>query len=327
MNKIAILIVLCSAGSLALAGCSKSKNGSANSAGSNANGGGPAADLKIKWQAGKRYDMEMNLDQVSDISVPNQPIQQGLKLTQGLHYSPLKALDNGGNTVQLEFDSQNLSFTQNGKELVSYDSSDNAPIPTNSPAAPIAAVMRAMLNVPLVYTFGADGKLETIDGTDALMSRINAARPDQRQRMQLEQLFDQDTLKRYGQFSEGLPDHPVSPGDSWTSSQDINNTTGVMTVEATYTFKDWEQHNGHNCAHLLITGDIKTKSTSAATTGAVVTVKKGTINGDSWFDPELGMVVDVNSDQDLTMDIKTQTMTMADHLKQNVKLSLVNVSQ
>ncbi len=324
MNKIIMVIVLCAAGSIALSGCSKSKNGS--STGSNANGGGPAADLKIKWQVGKRYDMQMNLDQVSDIAVPNQPIQQTMKLTQGLHYSPLTNLDNGGHAVQLEFDSQNLSFSQNGKELVSYDSSDSAPIPTNGAAAPVAAVMRAMLNVPLVYNFGADGKIETIDGTDAMMSRINDAMPDRRQRNQLEQLFDQDTLKRYGQFSEGLPDHPVSPGDTWSSSQDINNATGVMTVEATYTFKDWEQHDGHNCAHLLITGEIKTKTASAATTGAKVTVKKGTITGDSWFDPDLGMLVDLNSDQDLMMDITTQRMTMTDHLKQNVKLSLVDVS-
>jgi hypothetical protein len=324
MNKIAIITVLCAAGSLALCGCSKSKNGS--STGSNGNGGGPAAELKVKWQAGKRYDMEMDLNQSSDIAVPNRPINQVMKLTQGLNFMPLTNLDNGGSQVQMEIDSQNLSFTQNGRELVSFDSSDNTPVPTNGAAGPVAAVMRAMLNVPLVYTFGADGKVENIDGTDTLMNRISTAMPDKRQRGQLAQLFDQDTLKRYGQFSEGLPDHPVSVGDSWSSSQDINNVTGVMTVDATYTFKDWEEHNGHHCAHLLITGDIKTKTASAATTGAMVTVKKGTITGDSWFDPDLGMLVDLNSDQDLTMDVKTQAMTMTDHMKQNIKLSLVDVS-
>lgn len=326
MNKIVIITVLCAAGSLALVGCSKSKNGSTSSGGSNANGGGPAADLKVKWQAGKRYDMEMDLNQSSDIAVPNRPINQVMKLTQGLHFSPLTNLDNGGSQVQMEIDSQSLSFSQNGKELVSFDSNDSAPVPTNSAARPVAAVMRAMLNVPLVYTFGADGKVESIDGTDVLVSRITTAMPNKQQRAQLEQLFDQDTLKRYGQFSEGLPDHPVSPGDTWSSSQDINNATGVMTVDANYTFKDWEEHNGHHCAHLLITGDIKTKTASAAMTGAKVTVKKGTITGDSWFDPDMGMLVDLNSDQDLTMDIQTQAMTMTDRLKQNIKLSLVDVS-
>jgi hypothetical protein len=327
MRSMAVLLALCLAGSSPLlSGCSKSKS-SGGSAGSNANGSSAPVTLKIKWQIGKRYDMEMDLNQASDLTVPNRPIHQILKLTQGLHYSPLTNLDNGGSQVQVEFDSQNLSFTQNGRELVSYDSSDSTPVPTNGAAAPAAAVMHAMLNVPLVYNFGADGKLEKIDGIDSLTSRINAAMPNQQQRMQLGQLFDPGTLKRYGQFSEGLPDHPVSVGDSWSWSQDIDNATGVMTVDATCTFQDWEQHNGHNCVHLLVTGDIKTKTASAAMTGAMVTVKKGTINGENWFDPDLGMYVDVNSDQDIAMNIKTQTMALTDHLKQNVRLSLVDVSQ
>jgi hypothetical protein len=87
-----------------------------------------------------------------------------------------------------------------------------------------------------------------------------------------------------------------------------------------------EQHNGHNCAHLVIAGDIKTKTATAAATGAVVKVKKGIISGDSWFDPELGMFVDVNTDQDLTLDITTRNMALTDHMKENVELSLVDVS-
>jgi hypothetical protein len=316
MKKITILLALCLAGaSVMLSGCSKSKSSS-----------GPPADLKIKWQAGRQYDMAMNLNQVSDINVPGQPMHQELKLVQGLQYSPVKDLDNGGHEVKLEFSRQNMSFTQNGKELVSYDSDDTTPMATNSPTAAIGAVMRAMLGVPLVYTIGADGKVEKIDGVDSLMSRIDAAMPDQRQRMQLDQLYDQDTLKRYGSLAESLPDHPVSIGDTWTSSIDINNQTGVMTVDSTYTFKDWVQHSGHKCAHFAITGDIKTKTATAAATGAVVKVKKGVISGDAWFDPDLGVFVDIDSDQDLTLDIATRNMTLTDRMKENVKMSLVDVS-
>ena len=141
-----------------------------------------------------------------------------------------------------------------------------------------------------------------------------------------QQLFDENTLKRYGSFSQSLPDHPVNIGDSWTSSQDINNPAGVMTVNSTYTFKNWEPHNGHNCAHILITGDIKTKSASASTIGAVVNVKKGIVNGDAWFDPDLGMFVDINSDQDTTLDITTRAGAFTERMKQNVDMSLLSVN-
>jgi hypothetical protein len=330
LRSIAVLGAVCLAGSaLVLSGCSKSKSGNSSASSSN---GGPASGsgvtaLKIKWPAGKQFDMQMNLNQASDIDVPNQPIHQVLKLTQGLQYSPLKELDNGGHEVKLQFESQNMNFSQNGQELVNYDSSDKATDETNRATKAVAAVVSAMLDTPLVYTIAADGTVEKIDGTDALMKRITTAMPDQRQRSQLQQMFDEDTLKRYGELAKGLPDHPVSPGDTWTLSQDINNQTGVMTVDTTYTFKGMEQHNGHNCAHLVVTGDIKTKSASAAATGMMVTVKKGTVSGDTWFDPDLGMFVDINSDQDLTMNIKTQTMTLTDRLKQNVALSLVDDSK
>jgi Family of unknown function (DUF6263) len=328
MRSITVLVALCLAGSAALlSGCSKSKTGGSSSSGSNGGGSSAPVTLKIKWQVGKQYPMQMVLDQAQDIDLGRQQVHQKLNLTQGFHYSPLTNLDNGGSQVQMEFDSQNLSFNQNGQEMLSYDTSGSTPIHTNRQTGPIAAVMHAMLNAPIVYTFGADGQLESMDGIDSLTSRIDDAMPNNQQRMQFQQLFEPSTLKRYGQLSEGLPDHPVSIGDSWSWSQDITNETGVMKVDATCTFKGWEQHNGHNCAHLLVNGDIKTKTVSAAATGAAVTVKKGIISGENWFDPELGMFVDINSDQDLTMDIKTQNMAMTDHMKQNVRMSLTDASQ
>jgi hypothetical protein len=295
-----------------------------SSAGSGSAAAGPT-DLKIKWQAGKKYDMEMDINQITDVNVPGRPFHQELKLTQDLHYSPLKDLDNGGHQVEMEFDSQNLDINQNGKDVLSFDTTQKTPIPQDNPTAPVAAAMRAMLGVPLNYIIAADGTVEKIEGIDSLTSQIAAAVPNQRQRVSLQQLFDEDTLKQYGSFSEALPGHPVNIGDSWSSSRDITTPTGVMTVNATYTFKDWQQHNGHNCVHFLITGDIKTKTASASTIGAVVKIDKGTITGDAWFDPDLGMFVDDNMDQDTKMNIATRQASFTEHMTETVEMSLVGV--
>jgi hypothetical protein len=335
MKTFSILLTFSLTGSsLFLLGCSKSKKlepqaNSNSPANSSANGGSAAAgpvDLTIKWQAGKQYDMEMDLKQSLDINAPNRPVHQELKLTQGLQYSPLKDLDDGRHQLEMEFESQDFEFTQNGRKMMSYDTTQNAPVETNSAAAPVAAVLRAMLGVSLDYTIAADGTVEKIDGINSLMNRITAALPNQRQRASLQQLFDQNTLNQYGSFSQSLPGHPVNIGDSWSSTHDINNNIGVLTVNTTYTFKDWQQHDGHNCAHLLVTGDIKTKTASAATMGAIVNVKKGTINGDAWFDPGQGMFVDIDNDQDMTLNITTQTTTLTGHMKRDVQMSLVDVS-
>ena len=161
-------------GSLFLIGCSKSgksgpgaNNGNGPTA-SSPNGGSATAgpvDLKIKWQTGKVYDMEMDLNQATDINVPGQPVHQELKLTQGLHYSPLKDLDSGRFQVQLEFERQSLDLTQNGKELLSFDSSQNTPIDTDSKAPPLATVMRAMLGVPSITPLPPMGQSKRLMGS------------------------------------------------------------------------------------------------------------------------------------------------------------------
>ena len=338
---IALLSLSLAAGSLFLVGCSKSgKSGpgtntsstssSSSPAASSANGGGSAAagpvDLKIKWQTGKVYDMEMDVNQDTEINARGGPAHQEMKLTQGLRYSPLKDLDSGRYQVQMEFYRQSIDFTQNGRKLLSFDSTQNTPSDPNNGAPPVAPVMRAMLGAPLDYTIAADGTVEKIDGLDTLTSRIAAAVPDQRQRVMFQQLFDEDTLKRYGALSQSLPGHPVNVGDTWSSSQDINNPAGVMAVNCTYTFKNWESHGGHNCAHILITGDIKTKTASASTIGAVVKVKKGIVSGEAWFDPDLGMFVDINTGQDMTLDITTRSMAFTQQMKENIDMSLLSVN-
>ncbi len=337
MKTLAILLSLSLAGSsVALVGCGKSSSSNNNNSGgggsnssassTSGSGGSGPVDLKIKWQTGKVYDMSMDLNQSTDITVPGQPIHQVLKLTQGLNYTPLKELDNGGHQVRLEFARQNLNLTQNGKQVLSYDSSQPAQAETNGPAVSVAAAMHAMLGAPLDFTFGPDGTVEKIDGLDTLSNNIAEAVPNPRQRMQLQQLYDENTLKQYGSFSESLPNHPINVGDTWNSSHDINNPAGMVTVNATYTFKDWEQHNGHNCVHLVIAGDIKSKSASASEIGAVVNIKNGKISGDAWFDPDLGMFVDINTDQDTTLDITTRQMNLTEDMKQNVDISLLGIN-
>jgi hypothetical protein len=78
--------------------------------------------------------------------------------------------------------------------------------------------------------------------------------------------------------------------------------------------------------HLLLNGNIKTKTASAATIGAVVKIGKGAINGEAWFAPDLGMVVDLKNDQDLTLNITTRTMNLTENMKVKMETSLLSVS-
>ncbi|HEY3761712.1 MAG TPA: DUF6263 family protein [Verrucomicrobiae bacterium] len=339
MKKNFSLLTLCLAATLVLAaGCSKSKkvswsaSGSGDQAATNSSvsstTNGPT-DLTIKWQDGKKYALQMSLDQDMQMDVGKQPFAQHLKLAQGLHMTPLRAIDSGGHQIEMVFDSQKMDLTQNGQSLVTFDSSEHASVDPKSPAATTAKIMKSMLGVPLDYSIGADGKVSKIDGIDTLTTRLKAAVPNTRQRAMYSQLFDENTLKQYGAFSQMSPDHPVNIGDSWNKSDDIMTGAGGMAVDMTYTFEGWEQHDGHNCAHLQLTGTIKSKNQPAATGmgGQTVDVQSGKITGDVWFDPALGMFVDTQDNQDIVMKITARGQSISGHLQQTIGMSLLDVSQ
>jgi Family of unknown function (DUF6263) len=329
MKKTVLILSLCAVTGVALlSGCSKPKSPAAQSenktdstAAAVAPSDGPV-DMKIKWAVGKTFAMRMDLDQGMEMKVPNQPepVKQNVKLTQNFNLSALKKLDNGGWELQLEFQNETMDVLMGGKSVLSFDSNEDPAQETNNPVAPI---LRAMVGARLQYFTDASGKVEKLGGYDDLMKRI-AASGTERQRGMLQQMFSEDTLKRYGSFSEALPNRIVNIGESWSDKSDIVATIGTLTMDMNYTFKNWEQHGDRNCAHVEAAGTIATKTVSAANVGAAVEVQNGKITGDYWFDPEMGMIVDVHNTQDMTLKITTRNQNLSQQLSQKVRLSVVD---
>jgi hypothetical protein len=330
MKKIITLVSLAAvAGGVLLSGCSKPKKpatpsdgGSDSSAAAVAASDSPV-DMKIKWVAGKTFAMRMEMNMDTEMKVPNQPdpVKQNIKMTQSFNLGALKKLDNGGWELQLEFENQTMDVAMGGHSVMSFDSNENPAQETNNPVAPI---LRAMVGAQLQYFTDAAGKVEKMGGVDELMKRITAA-GTQQQRGMFQQMFSEDTLKRYGSFSEALPNRIVNIGDSWPQKNDIISPIGTLTMDMNYTFKNWEQHGDRKCAHVDAAGTIVTKTVSAANVGAAVEVQNGKITGEFWFDPEQGMIVDVHNNQDMTLKITTRNQNLTQQLSQKVRVSLVDV--
>ena len=133
MKKLVAILPLCAvAVALGLSGCSKSKTGTTAS-GNNGNGSdattAPVAsdqpvDMRINWTVGRKYPMRMELDQTTKTDVPNQPqpVVQEVKISQGFDLSVLKALDNGGRQLELQFESQTMDVSQGDRSVLSFNS-------------------------------------------------------------------------------------------------------------------------------------------------------------------------------------------------------------
>jgi hypothetical protein len=326
MKRLAVLLTLGAvAGCLLSTGCSKSKNAATQSGNNAASTTASVAsdqpvDMRINWSVGRNYPMSMELDQTTKTDVPNQPqpVVQEVKISQAFDMSVLKALDNGGRQLEFQFESQTMDVSQGDRSVLSFNSLQDSAQDTNNPVAP---VLRAMIGVRVQFFTDANGKVERVEGTDALAKRFAASGNPQVQAL-VQQMFGEETLKRYGSFADAMPGHVVKVGDNWPLKEDVTTAIGLVTVNLKYTFKNWEQHRNRNCAHVEVEGELSTKTISTAT-GAAVEIKKGKITGEFWYDPALGMIVDVNNDQDMWLKVTTRTQTMTSRFHQKVRLALV----
>jgi hypothetical protein len=277
-------------------------------------------DMRINWDTGKGYAMNVVMDQTTTTQVPGlaQPVLQSIKLTQDLDVSTLKQLDDGGHQLELKFQSQSMDISQGGQNILKFDSADSPDQDTNM----FAPVLRAMIGTRIEFFTDADGKVEKMEGIDDLKNRIAAIADPQGQAL-LNQMFSPDTLEQYGSFAEAVPGRTVAVGDSWRLKKDITTPIGVLTLDMKYTLKNWEQRGDTKCAHVDAQGTLSTKSTSGASaSGVLVEITKGTITGEFWFDPALGMIVETDNHQNLALKITMRQSTMASQFERTVRVSL-----
>jgi len=270
---------------------------------------------------GKKYPMRVEVTQSIKTDVPNQsqPEVQEVKINQGFDISAVKELENGGRQLEMRFENEKIDVLQGSQSVLNFDSTQSTAEDANNPAAP---VLRAALGSPIQYFTDANGKVERMEGVDELTRRVAAAESPQTHG-HFREMFSETTLRRYGSFADIMPNRVVKTGESWNYKGDVPTSVGVMTVDMKYTFKDWQEHDGHPCAHVTGKGECSTKSASAAT-GVLVEVKKGKITGEFWYDPALGMIIGSSDDQDLTLKITTRQQTMSSQFNQNVQVALVD---
>jgi len=277
--------------------------------------------MTIKWEVGKKYEMRVDIQQSTVTKQPTLPlpVTQEIDLGQNFDVSVLKALDNGGRQLQLELEGGTVDVTQGGRKVLSFDSRESAAQDATNPAS-----MLRLLNGAGFQSFtDAGGRVEKVQGLDELHVWIDALATPMEKAI-FGQMFDENTLKQHLSFGDLMPDHPVKIGESWSSVKNFTSATGLLAIDMKFTFKGWEQYGGHRCAHILQADKIL-PSNGSTPAGVQIEFQKGTISSDIWFDPQLGMIVGANSDQNMTLKIINRWRTMQQQWRQTTQLNLIGV--
>jgi len=193
-------------------------------------------------------------------------------------------LSDGGWEAGLEFVSQKVQSKSGPLPLVNYDS---AGPPTLDKGMANAATMRKMIGKRLDYQIGANGKVRrNIDLTN-FVSRIG--RTDEHI---MEGWITAQALLQYCDLAHDLPDNPVKTGDHWPIRTIYPiGAYGMIEMQAEYTFKGFEQHDGRDCVRLEYSG--KTAATPLKwVSGIFIGFDAGDVSGVEWFDVRHGMLVE-----------------------------------
>ena len=285
-------------------------------------------EMRFRWIVGKQYVVRMDLHQTSEVEIPNakQPMQQETTMGQDYTISVLKELPDGGRELQLEFTGMNLSSKAGDRVVLSFDSAQD---PSGDARNPAASIFRKMIGGRLKYVTDADGRVVSVEGARELSDRVLAG-SDPQLKASFSSMYSEGYLKQLCDTARMAPSRGVKPGDSWMMNfNEEMGTIGTLDANVKMKFKDWEQHGDRKCARIESKGEITSTPTGGANGPAAalsIQIEEGTMTGSSWFDPELGMVVDSDSDQNLTLKITTRGQILTSRAKQKVIYKLVDVA-
>ncbi len=258
--------------------------------------------MKIKWQVGKRYLERLTLGAAAQATQSGQPqpMKGELKLSQDLAISALKERDGGGRDLQVELLDTALNVKQDGNPIMSFDSKKPAPDAAGDSVGPI---LKRIAGAKLRLLTDAAGNVESVEGLEDFIKTVGGSDvPDPASLLKSMPTNTSGGLQTMQVGSGFLPEQPVKVGDTWSKAVDSKtDPTGTVNGNIKYTFTGWSQHEGHRCAVIEFAGDLAAKPPAAAT--ATVVDVRVNVTGKTWYDPELGMIVETSSSPKLKVKV------------------------
>ena len=296
MKKTNVVFSLVAAAGVLLAGCSKKDSAGSGQSGASFTPPKGPVELKVKWPVGGKYGFRMEMHQVLEVELSShpQPVKQTMNMSQDLAITVIKELAGGGRQLDLLFTAQKFEMSMGERKMLSFDSAQD---PSRDSRNPAAALLRKMIGARIQLLTDAEGKVEKVEGFEALVNHV-AGTNTQMQGM-FRQFFNPESFKQYCSFANDLPKQPVKPGDTWPGRGEMEGPMGIVGWDTKCAFEDWEPREGRTCVRWEHTGSLSSKPGS---NGKSLNIKKGKTAGDTWFDPELGMIV---------QSVRQDTMTLA----------------
>ena len=344
-SKIVVLRNLVWIGAATLAfGCSPGEN--ANTANSNE----PPAelspnhvDLSYRYEPGKRYLYEHKVSSRTKFGKGMPPGMPGgnqetrQTQTQKITLSVLKENPDGGKSLEIEFGHIHVEMDMMGMNI-SFDS-EQPVVDENDPfSTMLASTLEKMVGHKIQVELDENNQIVSTSGTEEMLEKLTESINPQDSEM-LKGIFDLFASEDYAEnFIEPLklPPHPVKPGDSWPANitQRLG-PMGVLSMDLQCQFESKTMRAGRETLSIAFSGTLASKSDSEASGDVPMMgeIVGGKVSGRHWYAPELGVIVDSNTQMDMKMTLPSflpggtteENMEMEMEIHQEFDFKLLNV--
>jgi hypothetical protein len=275
--------------------------------------GDPPVGMPVQWQLGKRYlyRLEVSTSSMVPRRTTGKPIRAETTLGADLAFAFTNATTAENRIADMEVLAVQFEMSHDEGTIVSFDS-DNKSIPAEE--NPLVDRLQRLVGLRLRFLVSPDNKVNRVDGLKDLNDRMstggNAVRGAGAEvlRRFFNQQFFRDLLEM-GMFRKD----PSRIGETWKETRQGNGGwwgTGAP-LELTYKFRGWQRRDGTNCARTDFTGTFKpglapppppgtNQPPGRANRPGPPAAEEGTITGQTWYNPDLALGVEMAYDQSMS---------------------------
>lgn len=197
------------------------------------------AELKLKWESGKRYVFSEEMSSAMTMKMGGMAMATQSEMKQQIHYDV--APHEKGQEVKMSVASIKMNVAMNGQEMMAFDSTQK------DGGGAFDAMLKPLLNLKANVIYDKDGKVLEVTGLDDLqgLDQVGMGKKE------IEQMARQASLL--------LPGRKVKQGEQWTA--ELNLPLGQLskepaTLKMQMTFEGMEKKDGKNLAKIAMTGGV-----------------------------------------------------------------------
>jgi len=184
----------------------------------------PAVDLRPLWTEGQtaRYQIEQTQTTTTELVGMQKAMEMTIKYAAQVAWEVTDASDEGGGTAAMTIEKMSISMSMMDRTIAA---DETGIVDGGDRAQPMADRIEAMVDSPLTVTVTADGKIDSVDGHEAIANKVENG-----------DSLDEDYFKEIAMDLAALigGQAGVNPGDTWTHRHESENEVGDVVYDATY---------------------------------------------------------------------------------------------